>query len=71
MSDLEARLLDAHMQSDKRSLVSLYTEAAHQAPTPDAAAFFLTQAYVYALETAHEDCSVLNDRLVAMGRNPD
>ncbi len=71
MSDLEARLLDAHMQSNKRALVSFYVEAAQQASTPDAAGFFLTQAHVYALETAHDDCSVLNDRFVALGRNPD
>ena len=53
MSDLETLLLDAHGRDDRPALVTLYSEAADIAPDEGAAGFFLTQAYVYALELAH------------------
>lgn len=68
MNDLDARILDAHDRGDRAGLVVLYTRAADLARTPDAAAFFLTQAYVFALETGHEQTPALRARLVGMGR---
>jgi hypothetical protein len=68
MNDLEAQLLAAHGVGNKTALVALYCMAADGAPTQDEAAFFLTNAYIYALETAHKDTSALRDQLVAMGR---
>ncbi len=68
MSDLEARLLAAHTASDKHALVTLYEEAATAAKTPEAEGFFLTQAYVYALETGHPKAADLHQRLKTIGR---
>lgn len=68
MSDLEKRLLAAHAADDRRLLVTLYQEAAMAADTVDAAGFFLTHAYVYALETAHPAVGDLRAQLIAMGR---
>jgi len=68
MTPLDARLLAAHAADDRRALVSLYTEAADHAETLDAACFFLTHAYVFALETGHPAGPTLHARLVAHGR---
>lgn len=68
MTDLNADLLAAHAAGDAPRLVTLYTEAADAAATEEAAGFFYTQAYVFALETGHPAASALRDRLVAMGR---
>jgi len=68
MSDLQARLLAAHDIGDKTALVALYREAADNAESEDQAGFFLTHAYVFALEQGHADAADLRRRLVAMGR---
>ncbi|WP_299424515.1 hypothetical protein [uncultured Shimia sp.] len=68
MSDLEARLLAAHAADDKIALVTLYKEAATAAKTPEAKGFFLTQAYVYAIETGHPIAADLHQNLKATGR---
>jgi len=68
MSGLEARLLAAHSEGEKQALVTLYEEAATAAKTPEAQGFFLTQAYVYALETGHPKAADLHLRLKASGR---
>ncbi|PCJ04259.1 MAG: hypothetical protein COB16_19240 [Rhodobacteraceae bacterium] len=68
MTSLEARLLTAHAASDRLALVALYTEAADTAATQDAAGFYLTQAYIYALEQDHDDAAILRNKLVSMGR---
>jgi len=68
MSSLEARLLAAHAAGDTLAQVALYTEAADTAATQDAAGFFLTQAYIYALELGHDDIAILRTRLADMGR---
>ena len=67
MSDLHQRLLAAHAGEDLAALVALYQEAADAAPEMDAQGFYLTQAYVYALELGHPDTPQLRDRLAAMG----
>ena len=68
MRDLEARLIAAHAAGQKHTLVTLYEEAATEAKTPEAQGFFLTQAYVYALETGHPKAADLHLRLKASGR---
>lgn len=68
MSALEAALLAAHEAGDQAALVTLYARAADSAGS-DAAAFFLTHAYVYALEAGDARAGALRARLVAMGRD--
>ncbi len=68
MTDLNTRLLEAHAKGDQRALVRLYAQAADQAPDTDTACFFLTHAYVFALEMGHEDTDRLFARLKAHGR---
>ncbi|MDW3184015.1 hypothetical protein [Roseobacter sp.] len=68
MNELEARLLAAHADDDRAALVRLYTEAADQAADEDAAAFYLTHAYVYALELGAPQVGALQHRLIDMGR---
>ena len=68
MSDLNTRLLAAHERGDRHALVSLYRDAASQSEDEDARGFFLTQSYVFALETGHPAVAELRAELVAMGR---
>lgn len=68
MNDLENRLLKAHETGDADQLVALYTEAANATNDPDAEGFYLTHAYVFALELAHPDTATLHKRLRASGR---
>lgn len=66
---LDAALLDAHARHDVPALTRLYEEAASQTPDEDAAGFFLTHAYVFALEAGDPRAALLRDRLVIMGRD--
>jgi len=69
---LDAALLAAHARDDRGSLVRLYARAADAAGAPDQtdrAAFFLTQAYIFALEGGDAAAPTLKARLVAMGRD--
>ena len=68
MSDLNRALLRAHATDDKPSLVQLYTQAADQATDVDAACFYLTHAYVFALEIDDAAVDALHARLAAEGR---
>ena len=68
MSALDDRLLAAHAAMDTALLVDLYTEAADQAVDETACGFYLTHAYVFALELGSEKAPALRDRLIAMGR---
>jgi hypothetical protein len=68
MTTLQDRLLAAHAADDRSALVPLYTKAADQADTTDAACFFLTHAYIFALETADPTADALYARLKAHGR---
>ena len=70
-NDTDAALLRAHAAGDREALVRLYTEAADAAEAAgdvDRACFFLTHAYVFALEAGHERASDLHGRLKARGR---
>ncbi len=69
MNDLDARLLAAHAADDRPALVALYTEAAdHASDDETAVGFFLTHAFVFALELGDPRAEPLRARLIAMGR---
>ncbi|MEM6487033.1 MAG: hypothetical protein AAF677_01990 [Pseudomonadota bacterium] len=73
---MDAALLAAHAAGDGGRLVALYAEAAERALVEtgdgvdgvEAAAFYLTHAYVFALETGHPMAGPLHARLKALGR---
>ncbi|MDF9301981.1 hypothetical protein P5P81_05345 [Tritonibacter mobilis] len=68
---LEKALLAAHDADDTNGLVDLYTLAADQAEQTqdiDAACFYLTHAFVFALESGNSSAQVLNKRLADRGR---
>lgn len=67
MSDLDDALLAAHAAGDRAALVHLYATAAETA-SGDAAAFYLTHAYVFALDCGHVDAPILHEKLIAAGR---
>lgn len=68
MNDLDARMIAAHDAGDREALIGLYTEAADVANELDACCFFLTHAYVFALEAGAPQAKALHARLVAHGR---
>ncbi len=68
MNDLQARLLSAHEDDDRSALIALYIEAADQAASVEACYFYLTHAYVFALELGDPRAADLRDRLRAAGR---
>tara|TARA_B110000090_G_scaffold68579_1_gene78458 strand:- start:4153 stop:4455 length:303 start_codon:yes stop_codon:yes gene_type:complete len=51
--DLNTEILAAHAKSNYFLLIDLYTKAANLADNQDAECFFLTLAYVFALELGH------------------
>lgn len=66
-SCLDARLLEAHARGRAEDLVQLYARAADEAEDDKARAFYLTHAYVYALDSGHGDADTLREALIAMG----
>lgn len=68
MSALDDRLLNAHAAGDIRALAALYEQAADAQTETEAAAFFLTHAYVHALEAGLPAAARLRQRLIDMGR---
>ena len=72
MPDLDARLLAAHEVGDAVQLSALYTEAAdarEAAGDVEAACFYLTHAYVFALGAGLPEAAALNQRLASYGRD--
>ena len=65
---LDAALIAAHEADDRPLLVQLYTRAADQAGDLDTECFFLTQAYVFALQIGAPEAGTLHARLLAHGR---
>ena len=68
---LERALLSAHDAGDTEKLVHLYTFAgdrAEQRKDVDAACFYLTHAFVFALESGASEAVQLNMRLADYGR---
>jgi len=68
MKQLEEAILAAHAAGDRRALAALYARAADSLDDLDAACFFLTQAYVFALEAGAPESAPLHARLKARGR---
>ena len=69
--DLDARLLAAHEADDRAALVRLYSEAATGAAgkgQTDAQAFFLTHAYIFALDIGLAEADTLRRKLQRIGR---
>ncbi|MEM7189066.1 MAG: hypothetical protein AAF439_05595 [Pseudomonadota bacterium] len=69
---LDQALIDAHARDDKHALVNLYRQAAdlsEAAGDLDAACFYLTHAYVFALQAGAPSADTLHTRLVAYGRD--
>ncbi|MFO6463780.1 hypothetical protein ACK8OR_05260 [Jannaschia sp. KMU-145] len=64
---LHDAILAAHAAGDGAALVDLYGAAAARV-SPEAVPFFLTQAWVHALEAGHPAESDLADRLRALHR---
>ena len=62
---LDTALLQAHAAGDRAALVTLYTQAADTSKT--ARAFYLTHAYVFALEAGDPRAPALRARLVDLG----
>jgi hypothetical protein len=65
---LDEQLLNAHERGDKSALVSLYAMAADQAPSDEARYFYMTHAYIFALDTGNTLAGDLRARLQAAGR---
>jgi hypothetical protein len=70
VKSLDRQLLKAHDANDTAALVSLYTQAADHTDDVDAACFYLTHAYVFALERGDKAADALRERLAAQGREP-
>ncbi len=68
MTSLHHQLLSAHDRQDKHALVDLYTRAADETTHVDETCFFLTQAYVFALEVGHKKAEQLAKKLQGKGR---
>ena len=69
--ELDLLLLDAHAQNDVSQLIRLYESAAdisEQEGDIDACCFYLTHAFVFALESGSSRADILNCRLVRHGR---
>jgi len=68
---LDASMLAAHAAGDMQALVRLYKQAANRREADadiDAACFYLTHAYVFALDIGHDDALDLHKRLKRYGR---
>ncbi|WP_306155679.1 hypothetical protein [Roseovarius sp. MMSF_3281] len=68
MKDLDTRMITAHEANDRMALIKLYAEAANGANDLDASCFYLTHAYVFALEAGAPQAKDLHARLVKHGR---
>lgn len=66
--DLHSRMLAAHDRADPAALIALYTEAADSANDLDASCYFLTHAYIFALEAGANEARALHRRLLHHGR---
>ncbi|GAW33202.1 hypothetical protein RA2_00238 [Roseovarius sp. A-2] len=68
MKELDARMIRAHEAGDRRALIRLYAQAADTVNDLDASCFYLTHAYVFALEAGAHEAGALHARLKAHGR---
>ena len=65
---LDNAMIAAHEAHDSAALVQLYTQAADTVNDLDASCFYLTHAYVFALEAGAPAARSLHARLVRHGR---
>ncbi|MEM9349612.1 MAG: hypothetical protein AAGA47_05080 [Pseudomonadota bacterium] len=65
---LHQELLAAHTARDGERMIALYTQAADQTEDEDEEMFFLTHAYIFALEAGHATAPILRARLQEKGR---
>lgn len=65
---LDTAMIAAHEAHDNAALVRLYTQAADTVNDIDASCFYLTHAYVFALEAGAPNARALHSRLVKYGR---
>ena len=63
---IDTALLAAHATGNKAALIALYSEAA-ELEAREAASFFLTHAYIHALEAGDARAAPLRAALVAAG----
>ncbi len=71
MMTLDEAILEAHARGAGEELAELYIHAADNSERSgdvDACCYFLTQAYVFALESGSDLARGINQRLVAQGR---
>jgi hypothetical protein len=68
MTELDRAILAAYASKDTAGLVDLYAQAADEAKDPDRAAFYLTHAHVFALETNHPSTAAIREALIKAGR---
>ena len=71
LAELEQALLLAHQNRDQEALVMLYQNGGQtflRQGNIDAGCFYLTHAYIYALEAGHAAAAELRDILVSYGR---
>lgn len=66
-ADLGTRLLAAHACQDRAALIALYSEASQGARDLTARRFYLTHAYVYALEAGSAAVPAMRAKLVELG----
>lgn len=74
LAEVERLMLEAHERHDHDALVPLYRLAAEfrfAENNVEAACFYLTHAYVYALETGADIVGEIRELLVIHGREPD
>lgn len=70
MNTLDEALLAAHLAGDNETLVGLYRQAGEAVLAHDEVqgCFYLTHAYVFALEAGMDEAEELRAVLVARGR---
>ena len=68
--DLDKELLAAFASHDTGRIAELYHQAGDALAADDinAACFYWTHAYVFALEAGHRDTAIIHKKLIAEGR---
>ncbi len=66
--ELDQELVAAHESGDIDALIRLYEVAADRSEDPERAAFFLTHAWIFALEAGDPRATEYHERLVETGR---
>ena len=70
-AELDRALIAAHDAGDGVHLAALYARGAAAETVPKAKAFFLTQAYIFALEAGLPEAETYRAKLVALGADHD